>query len=124
MCCSSRGPKSDIQHPYEDRQLSVTPVPEDLMLSSGLRGGCTYVVQRNAVKTSIHMMIDRQKDRQKFTAKTGIFKPVKIALGRPSQEDCQEFNPSLDPVSNICIFYIITYYNKKYSNQAFIWSCL
>lgn len=89
------------------------------MLSSGLRGGCTYVVQRNAVKTSIHMMIDRQKDRQKFTAKTGIFKPVKIALGRPSQEDCQEFNASLDLVSNIYI-----YNNRKYSNQAFSWSCL
>jgi hypothetical protein len=36
--CSSKGSEFDSQHPYSGSQPSVTPVPGDLMSSSGLFG--------------------------------------------------------------------------------------
>lgn len=34
-CCFPRGPELDSQHPYSSSQTSLTPVPGDLMPSSG-----------------------------------------------------------------------------------------
>ena len=46
--CSSRGPRFNSQHPHGSSQVSVTPVPGDLIPSSGLHGHqahtwCTYI---------------------------------------------------------------------------------
>jgi hypothetical protein len=44
--CSCRGPRLGSQHPHGSPQLSLTPVPGDMMPSTGLCG--------HASKTSIH----------------------------------------------------------------------
>lgn len=43
--CSTRGSRLDSQHPHDNSQLSVTPMPSPLRLSSVLRRHCTHGAQ-------------------------------------------------------------------------------
>lgn len=51
---SSRGHRFDSQHPHVDLQLSVPPVPNDLMPSSGFCALGTHVIHRHKCKQNIY----------------------------------------------------------------------
>ena len=38
ICCSSIGPRFNSQHLHDNSELSITPIPGDLMPSSGFLG--------------------------------------------------------------------------------------
>lgn len=65
--CSSGIPRCDSQHPPGDSPLSVTPVSEDLILSSGLiqHQAHTWHTDMYASKTVIHIKIKVNKCKKK-----------------------------------------------------------
>lgn len=68
--CSSRGPGIESQHPHYATQLSLTPVPGNLIPSSGFHGHqpCTQYRDIHSWKISMHRTffkdaVERQQDR-------------------------------------------------------------
>jgi hypothetical protein len=69
-CYSFRGLRFSSQHPYGGSQLSMTPVPWDLMPSSGFHGRCMPVVHRCSHRQDTYT--------QRNTNKGGKLKQKKI----------------------------------------------
>jgi hypothetical protein len=57
--CYSRGPGFDSQHLHYGSQPTVTPVPEALPPSSGLRGHCRHMVHRHTLKHTHKIKISK-----------------------------------------------------------------
>ena len=52
--CSCRGPGFDSQHPHGSSQVCASPVPGDLMPSSGLHRPCRHRVYRHTCRQNTH----------------------------------------------------------------------